>query len=373
MGTRTNFYKNPSISYKKDLGLSSVLQNLRAYNAATGNSPSIEEQPSGDDHKVSSHHEHKRRRPCKPKPPPQRKCEIEEKNGPMSHQDYIERIRKEVCSSQAYEELAPDVLVTSSSGLNLVQYESDESSSSECEENLDPSNSDKKDELDQVKSRIEQRFPFPGEPVCVVCGKFGEYICNETDDDICSMECKAELLEIRKVAKEPSSNQSMDVSSSGLRCTLPVPETEEDTWDFNRSCWSRKKSKLCTYECWKCQRPGHLAEDCLVALGQNKSSTISRDLLELYKRCQQLGRKLPTAKCNVCTSLFNLATCLDCDMVFCDKKGSGMSIIWGSICCEDHFDWHRMNCSNAGVEDTAYITSRNTEKSKCVQLSDFIF
>ncbi|KAJ8616278.1 hypothetical protein MRB53_035650 [Persea americana] len=35
--TRTNFDKNPSFSYKKDFSLSSVLRNLRAYNAATGN------------------------------------------------------------------------------------------------------------------------------------------------------------------------------------------------------------------------------------------------------------------------------------------------------------------------------------------------
>uniref|UniRef100_A0A2P2L4B1 Uncharacterized protein n=1 Tax=Rhizophora mucronata TaxID=61149 RepID=A0A2P2L4B1_RHIMU len=29
MSTRTNFYKNSSLSYKKDIGLSSVLQNLK--------------------------------------------------------------------------------------------------------------------------------------------------------------------------------------------------------------------------------------------------------------------------------------------------------------------------------------------------------
>lgn len=29
MGTRSNLYKNPSLAYKKDFGLSSVLQNLR--------------------------------------------------------------------------------------------------------------------------------------------------------------------------------------------------------------------------------------------------------------------------------------------------------------------------------------------------------
>ena len=31
-------------------------------------------------------------------------------------------------------------------------------------------------EVDQVKSRSEQPFPFLGEPVCVVCGWYGEYI-----------------------------------------------------------------------------------------------------------------------------------------------------------------------------------------------------
>ncbi|KAM0009909.1 putative RNA helicase [Helianthus debilis subsp. tardiflorus] len=39
------------------------------------------------------------------------------------------------------------------------------------------------DTANHVKERSQQRFPVPGEPVCVVCGKYGEYICNETDDD----------------------------------------------------------------------------------------------------------------------------------------------------------------------------------------------
>lgn len=34
-------------------------------------------------------------------------------------------------------------------------------------------------EVDRVKSRSEQRFPLPGEPVCVVCGRYGEYICDK--------------------------------------------------------------------------------------------------------------------------------------------------------------------------------------------------
>jgi hypothetical protein len=34
---------------------------------------------------------------------------------------------------------------------------------------------------------------------------------------------------------------------------------------------------------------------------------------------------------------------------------------------------HRMNCLSADVEDSAYIISRNAQKDKRVQLSDFIF
>lgn len=40
----------------------------------------------------------------------------------------------------------------------------------------------------------QQRWPDGEEPVCVMCGKYGEYICDETDEDVCSLECKASNL-----------------------------------------------------------------------------------------------------------------------------------------------------------------------------------
>lgn len=44
-----------------------------------------------------------------------------------------------------------------------------------------------------------QRWPEPGEPVCVVCGRYGEYICDKTDEDVCSLECKAKhLLQVKE-------------------------------------------------------------------------------------------------------------------------------------------------------------------------------
>ncbi|XP_027085792.2 DEAD-box ATP-dependent RNA helicase 41-like isoform X1 [Coffea arabica] len=51
-----------------------------------------------------------------------------------------------------------------------------------------------------VKQRCwDQREALPGEPRCVICGRYGEYICDETNDDICSVECKRILLD--RIAK----------------------------------------------------------------------------------------------------------------------------------------------------------------------------
>ncbi|CAL9169744.1 DEAD-box ATP-dependent RNA helicase 41 [Musa acuminata AAA Group] len=56
-----------------------------------------------------------------------------------------------------------------------------------------------------VKQRCqEQREALPGEPRCVICGRYGEYICDLTDDDICSIECKTILLSRHENAHNPA-------------------------------------------------------------------------------------------------------------------------------------------------------------------------
>ncbi|KAH7521035.1 hypothetical protein JRO89_XSUnG0126600 [Xanthoceras sorbifolium] len=58
------------------------------------------------------------------------------------------------------------------------------------------------DVVNDVKERSrDQREALLGEPTCVICGRYGEYICDETDDDICSLECKQTLL--CRVANRP--------------------------------------------------------------------------------------------------------------------------------------------------------------------------
>ncbi|KAK4419490.1 DEAD-box ATP-dependent RNA helicase 41 [Sesamum alatum] len=68
---------------------------------------------------------------------------------------------------------------------------------------------------DDVKERCwDQREALPGEPQCVICGRYGEYICDETDDDICSLECKRTLLS--RVEKSRASSASAQPPSVRL-------------------------------------------------------------------------------------------------------------------------------------------------------------
>ena len=60
----------------------------------------------------------------------------------------------------------------------------------------------------------DQRWPAFYEPVCVMCGKFGEYICDETDEDVCSLECKAAHLLSRRTVTESIASHGEDVKTS---------------------------------------------------------------------------------------------------------------------------------------------------------------
>ncbi|XP_036058885.1 probable ATP-dependent RNA helicase DDX59 [Onychomys torridus] len=63
-----------------------------------------------------------------------------------------------------------------------------------------------------------QRWAEPGEPVCVVCGRYGEYICDKTDEDVCSLECKAKhLLQVKE------EEESLKASSPQRAASQPEP------------------------------------------------------------------------------------------------------------------------------------------------------
>ncbi|CAN1178638.1 DEAD-box ATP-dependent RNA helicase 41 [Linum perenne] len=370
MTTMSNFYKNSSISYKKDLSVSLVLENLKAYNLATGNVPVADDEPRNVEGKESRR---KRIRTQKSPRPSRLQREVEEDDRPMSHQDYVHKLRHCFYACKK-------LIGSTQSVLNLAAYGSDESNSSESDKE-DPSLAGVTNEVEQIETRDEQRFPIAGQPFCVVCGRYGEYICNETDDDICGMECKTELLQRVQCAKVLCNSSS--------------------TVQFEDIC-------------------GISLEDCLAASNDQVlargSNSIPRDLCDLYRRCHQIGHNLSGANCSLCRSSLSLATCLDCNAVFCDDAGhldehirmhpshqqyyshklkrlvkcckstckvrKMRDLLTCHYCFDKAFDkyydmytasWHRMNCTNADVEDKAYMLSRTAHKGKYVQLSDFIF
>ncbi|KAJ8444363.1 hypothetical protein Cgig2_019921 [Carnegiea gigantea] len=312
MGTRTNFYKNPSFAYRKAYNLSSVLQNLQTYNIITGNAPPAEASPATASAADDSNPRPKRRRQVRPASIKRQQVEFDD--APMSHEDYVQQMRKEACSVQRYEELTPDVLGSSSSSLQLVAYESDmdlryKSAADDGLSMLEVSSArpafDLMEQIDRVKTRTEQRFPLPGEPVCAICGRYGEYICDETDDDICSKDCKAELLK-QKCIDPPkccTSRQDSNLSTYEPNQSSEMTESAEDSWDYD---------------------PGNaISLVTLLKIGavqQMRTSSISANLRELYRRCHQINKNMENAKCNLCCNSTSLATCLDCRTIFCDRS-----------------------------------------------------
>ncbi|RUS19081.1 hypothetical protein BC937DRAFT_88011, partial [Endogone sp. FLAS-F59071] len=98
-------------------------------------------------------------------------------------------------------------------------------------------NADSDDNTAVIANRSEQRFPLPDEPVCIVCGRYGEYICDQTDHDVCSLECKQIDIEqtqrsfvhpIRIVPLEPLRTPS-STTSTPLPPPLKTPATVNDS------------------------------------------------------------------------------------------------------------------------------------------------
>ncbi|KAK8797348.1 hypothetical protein WA158_004556 [Blastocystis sp. Blastoise] len=58
--------------------------------------------------------------------------------------------------------------------------------------------SESEDDEPIVSRSIDQRWPLPDEPVCKICGRYGAYVCDETDEDVCSLQCKSKSIENNK-------------------------------------------------------------------------------------------------------------------------------------------------------------------------------
>ncbi|XP_057582816.1 probable ATP-dependent RNA helicase DDX59 [Hippopotamus amphibius kiboko] len=67
-----------------------------------------------------------------------------------------------------------------------------------------------------------QRRAEPGEPVCTVCGRYGEYICDDTGEDVCSLECKAKHLLRVRAAEGPPEPRGPQGAGAGPAAPRPA-------------------------------------------------------------------------------------------------------------------------------------------------------
>lgn len=142
-------------------------------------------------------------------------------------------------------------------------------------------------------------------------------------------------------------------------------------------------------KCGVCGARANLAHclDCGVVVCDNKSHLIrhlrdnpSHNMLYSYKLRRQI--KCCKSTCNV-TNVYELNTCAQClekcfdrhySMMNAAWSGKGIKYIPNAICCDDHFEWHRINCTNSRPGYSGMVVDRAMlNASADGQLSEFLF
>ncbi|KAK2564690.1 putative ATP-dependent RNA helicase DDX59 [Acropora cervicornis] len=254
------------------------------------------------------------------------------------------------------------------------------------EPNLSEEGNDHEEEEEEeiVSYSKKQRWPTPGEPVCVVCGRYGAYIVDQTDKDVCSLECKARHLKdvTAKKAKELLNERSSSCNQSLQG--ISVTETTTDSLDSMNSSTQMSmfllddgKSKLYYKE-----HPFitglslNQVDDIRINLNiRVKGEEVSKPILE-FQHCQftetlnenlaQFGYLTPTpVQMQVIPSALSLR-----DVMACAQTGSGktaafllpmIQIIYSEI------DWELQNKKSINTESPRGLIMAPT-RELCMQI-----
>ena len=155
------------------------------------------------------------------------------------------------------------------------------------------SNEEESDDEEEVISYSKnQRWPTPGEPVCVVCGRYGAYIVDQTDSDVCSLECKAKHLKdtSRKKAQERLNGRTScsDQTHERINSSKGIMKNTNSSDNFGRSSITDSRELYFHYK----EHPfiSGLSLDQVVDVQRNlnikvKGENISKPILE-FQHCQ---------------------------------------------------------------------------------------
>lgn len=123
-------------------------------------------------------------------------------------------------------------------------------------------------------SRDAPMAPILG-PFCAVCGKFGQYVCDRTDEDVCSMECKRKAEARAMAATQPNAPSAPpDAIPSQLQPQdsqplIGVSNSEQHVYLSAKHRFKSAVTILDSHKCPLCGRTGHLPQDCRYAAGHN--------------------------------------------------------------------------------------------------------
>ena len=215
----------------------------------------------------------------------------------------------------------------------LKEHEGKNASSCETEDNFVAKCGGETEQVDSDGDEVvyfskHQRLPDPGEPVCVICGRYGEYICDETEADVCSKECKAKNLHERKMAETKQ--------ASNKDPTLYLAEKEElKTAEHCSSnpAGSNMEDTFQPYSYKMHPEVASLRESQIHDLRNRmeitvKGEQIERPILEfshcnldekLLDNLKSLGYETPTP---IQMQVISVALCT-CDVLACAQTGSG--------------------------------------------------
>jgi len=127
-------------------------------------------------------------------------------------------------------------------------------------------------------------------------------------------------------------------------------------------------------KCGECGAKANLAHclDCGVVVCDNKGhlqrhlqNNPSHNMLYSYKLRRQI--KCCNSACPV-SNVYELHACAECidrcferhyNMMNATWSGTGLKYIANAICCDDHFEWHRINCGNSRTGFSSHVVERS--------------
>lgn len=105
-------------------------------------------------------------------------------------------------------------------------------------------------------------------PFCVICGKWGQYVCDATDEDVCSMECKrkAEAAHNTSSKNENSEDETPIENVEGKEVVHVI--SSAPVYVPSKRHFKEAISALDSHKCPLCGKTGHLPQDCFLASGK---------------------------------------------------------------------------------------------------------